>query len=110
MAYLNLYTGEINTILRHILKLKRTSLIRRMFVYKFGSSDLVTKESKIKGKKGTLKTRANIWDISFKQFVLIIFILIFKGHAVAQLVEALRYKSEGRVFDSRWCHWNFSLT
>ena len=29
---------------------------------------------------------------------------------VAQLVEALRYKSEGRGFDSRWCNWNFSLT
>jgi hypothetical protein len=28
---------------------------------------------------------------------------------VAQLVEALRYKSEGRGFDSR-CHWNVSLT
>jgi len=28
---------------------------------------------------------------------------------VAQLVEALRYKSEGRGFDSRWCHWIFSL-
>ena len=32
------------------------------------------------------------------------------GHAVAQLVEALRYKPEGRGFESRWCHWNFSLT
>jgi len=31
-------------------------------------------------------------------------------HAVAPLVEALRYKSEGRGFDSRWCYWNFSLT
>jgi hypothetical protein len=29
---------------------------------------------------------------------------------VAQLVEALRYKLEGRRFDSRWSHWNFSLT
>jgi hypothetical protein len=29
---------------------------------------------------------------------------------VEQLVEALRYKPEGRGFDSRWCHWNFSLT
>ena len=28
-------------------------------------------------------------------------------NAVAQLVEALRYKPEGRGFDSRWCHWNF---
>ena len=29
---------------------------------------------------------------------------------VAQLVEALRYKPEGRAFDSRLCHSNFSLT
>ena len=29
--------------------------------------------------------------------------LVYWGHAVAQLVEALRYKSEGRGFDSRWC-------
>jgi hypothetical protein len=26
------------------------------------------------------------------------------------MFEALRYKPEGRGFDSRWCHWNFSLT
>jgi hypothetical protein len=25
------------------------------------------------------------------------------------LVEALRYKPEGRGIDSRWCHQNFSL-
>jgi hypothetical protein len=31
------------------------------------------------------------------------------GHAVAHLVEALRYKPEGCGFDSRWCHLNFSL-
>jgi hypothetical protein len=28
------------------------------------------------------------------------------GHAVAQLVEALRYKPERRGLNSRWCHWN----
>ena len=33
------------------------------------------------------------------------FLLTFLGHAVAHLVEALRYKSEGRGFDSRWGHW-----
>ena len=33
-----------------------------------------------------------------------------KLHAVAQLVEALRWKSEGRGLISRLCHWNFSLT
>jgi len=27
---------------------------------------------------------------------------------VAQVVEALRYKSEGPRFDFQWCHWNFS--
>ena len=39
-----------------------------------------------------------------------IYIYIYMGYAVAQLVEALRYKSEGRGFDSRWCHWDFSFT
>jgi hypothetical protein len=33
----------------------------------------------------------------------------FVGHAVAQLVGALRYNPEGRGFDSLWCHWNVSL-
>jgi hypothetical protein len=32
------------------------------------------------------------------------------GHAVAHLVEALRYKLQGRRIDYGWCHWNFSLT
>jgi hypothetical protein len=32
------------------------------------------------------------------------------GHAVAQLVEAQRYKPEGCGFDSRWHHWYFLLT
>ena len=29
---------------------------------------------------------------------------------MAQLVEALRYKPEGRGLYSRWRHWNFSFT
>jgi hypothetical protein len=32
------------------------------------------------------------------------------GSAVAQYVEALRYKTEGRGFDSRWCLWNSGPT
>jgi hypothetical protein len=32
------------------------------------------------------------------------------GHAVAQLVEAVRYKSEGHWFDSRLRYWKSSLT
>ena len=33
-----------------------------------------------------------------------------KGDRDGTVVTLLRYKSEGRWFDSRWCHWNFSLT
>jgi len=29
---------------------------------------------------------------------------------VAQFVETLYYKMEGRGFDFQWCHWNFSVT
>jgi hypothetical protein len=33
----------------------------------------------------------------------------YKRYAVAQLVEALRYKPEGRGFDYRWGHLDFSF-
>jgi hypothetical protein len=36
--------------------------------------------------------------------------LMMAGHAVAQLVEALRYKPERREFNSRWCHNRFGRT
>jgi len=32
------------------------------------------------------------------------------GARVGTVVKVLCHKSEGRSFDSRWCHWNFSLT
>jgi hypothetical protein len=39
------------------------------------------------------------------------FCLLWRGTLmVVQLVEALRYMSEGRGFDSRYCHCNISLT
>jgi len=47
-----------------------------MLVYKFGSLDFVTKESKVKGKKGAVKMKAKIWDLFSKPFVSIIFIFI----------------------------------
>ena len=36
--------------------------------------------------------------------------LYFVGERGGTVVKVLCYKSEGRWFDSRWCHWNFSLT
>jgi hypothetical protein len=32
------------------------------------------------------------------------------GDRGGSVVKVLSYISEGRWFDSRWCHWNFSLT
>jgi len=32
------------------------------------------------------------------------------GHRGCTVFKVLRYKLEGRWLDSRWCHWNFSLT
>ena len=39
-----------------------------------------------------------------------IYIYIYTYIWDTQLVDILRYKPEDRGFDSRWCHWNFSLT
>jgi hypothetical protein len=38
-----------------------------------------------------------------------VYIYIYKGHEVSQLVEAPRYKPEGRGFNSRWCQWTLPL-
>jgi hypothetical protein len=57
---------------------------------------------------------ANI-EFDFLGWILVSFcfilLAVLVGYAVSQLVEkALRYKPECRGFESRWCHWNFSLT
>jgi hypothetical protein len=45
------------------------------------------------------------------QYKIIIHTLLFLVEACGgAVVEALRYKPEGRGIDSRWCHWNFLLT
>jgi hypothetical protein len=35
---------------------------------------------------------------------------ILFGDRGGTVIKVLRYKSEGRCFDSRWCNWNFLLT
>ena len=41
---------------------------------------------------------------------LVVHTCIVTGDRGGTVVKVLCYKSEGRWFDSRWCHWNFSLT
>jgi hypothetical protein len=39
----------------------------------------------------------------------ILYCLLYVGIRGGAVVEALRYKPEGRGVDPRWCHWNFSF-
>ena len=54
--------------------------------------------------------RTQLLLLLFLLVVVVVVVVVVVGFAVAQLVEALSYKSEGRRFYSRWCQWNFSLT
>ena len=40
--------------------------------------------------------------------IIVLYILVF-GDRCGTVVKVLCYKSEGRWFDPRWCHWNFSF-
>jgi len=51
----------------------------------------------------------NVNIAPYKAAILVI-IHINARHAVAQSVEAMSYKPQGRGFVSRWYHWNYSLT
>ena len=50
-------------------------------------------------------------EYQFRPFLILKFYYfrVKLGQAVAQLVEALRYKTEGCGFHFRWCHWNFFI-
>ena len=56
----------------------------------------------------TISTRSI--SVTPKLSFIMLLLYSYKEHAVAQSVEALRYKPEVRGFDSPWCHWKFSLT
>jgi hypothetical protein len=49
-------------------------------------------------------------DKNYELRKLYFFIIHPFGDRGSTVVKVLRYKSEGRFFDSRWCHWKFSLT
>jgi hypothetical protein len=49
-------------------------------------------------------------NITFISVIIIDVLYVLNGACGGAVVEALRYKPEGRGIDSRWCHWNFSLT
>jgi hypothetical protein len=57
----------------------------------------------------------NVWyrNVIFAGIVIIFYSFIYTSKGTADgvtVVKVLRYKSEGRWFDSRWCHWIFPLT
>jgi hypothetical protein len=56
--------------------------------------------------KGYIKLQQAEKYIGFTVLIFMPYLLMHRGHAMAQLVEALRYKPEGRGFDSQWCHWH----
>ena len=45
----------------------------------------------------------------FFHHIIKLYIYIY-GARGGVVVKALRYKPAGHGFDSRWCHWNFSVT
>ena len=55
----------------------------------------------------TVPAVQNSISSSNRHDILQCFMAATPGHAVAQLLEALRYEWAGRGFDFRCCHWNF---
>jgi len=52
----------------------------------------------------------SIWRLdTTRHCLLYLFVLEMEGVHV-HMVQAPRHKPEGRGFESRWCHWNYSLT
>ena len=69
-------------------------------------------ESRTARVKSAVEMNTHVIGMHTKLIVNGVMLTVFRrmAHPVAQLVEALRYKLEGRRFDSQLCHWEFSLT
>ena len=48
--------------------------------------------------------------LSFHAYLELIHVLFSSGARNGIVLKALRYNPAGHGFDSRWCHWNFSVT
>jgi hypothetical protein len=51
-----------------------------------------------------------LFMVSISLVIIIIIIIIIIGARGFAVVEAPRYKPEGRGINCRWCHWSSSLT
>jgi hypothetical protein len=61
-------------------------------------------ENKVGGILASIQVHDNVKKIKFTKLY---FTCGARGGVV---VKALRYKPAGHGFDSRWCHWKFSVT
>jgi hypothetical protein len=55
-----------------------------------------------------IQSFGNVIAIEFHELMWLL--IKVRGARGGVVVKALRYKPTGRGFDSRWCHWNFSVT
>jgi len=80
------------------LSVKKVSILLVLITY-------VYHNARFKNRKFLLFIYANLYSFSN-----IFSISNISGDRGGTVVKVLCYKSEGRWFDPRWRHWNFSLT
>ena len=79
-------------------------------LWRYASQGLLRISNKNAGYRVALQTVRTVYNTVLIEKSDKYHLYLVTGVAVAQLVEALRYKAEGRGFESRWCHGIFSLT
>jgi hypothetical protein len=95
----------------HSLVVSYRSFISETSVTKYGFTlSNVPEERKYQILRSFERTCVNVWLYSPDKLEDLGWLYLETGYALAQVVEALCYKPDGRGFDSRWRHWNFSLT
>jgi len=87
----------------HVLRNLHATAFLSVYGQGSGSIHRSTRRPKIASLRNSRYGKENMLD-DFR------LVLLLNGDLSGTVVKALCYKSQGRWFDSRWCHWNFSLT
>jgi hypothetical protein len=98
-----------NALPCHVLVIDCIWLPQARSSFLFGTYKQLRQNSAAFGQYEIQYTQRQVMKHKINLLIILAVYFCIHGARGDVVIEALSYKSAGREFDSRWCHWNFSV-